>query len=209
MSDPNYVVITAANSQSTNTAGLFASMGDFAKECVENGAMRVTYGSVMSGRHPNALLFIQFFEDLSGFEKVMQAIPYSKPYQSIISDHSTTPFVRNVLRNVNIPFEPTLSPMPNFLVLTRARRQTLSEGEVVDLMNDTTSVFKENGAQTLRFGQTITGNDIGTYMLGVTYPSMSSIENTYTALGSNANFAKLSAGIDIDMRSITKIAGIV
>jgi hypothetical protein len=46
-------------------------------------------------------------------------------------------------------------------------------------------------------------------MLGVTYPSMSSIENTYTALGSNANFAKLSAGIDIDMRSITKIAGIV
>jgi hypothetical protein len=99
--------------------------------------------------------------------------------------------------------------MPNYLVLTRARRQTLSEGEVVDLMNDTTSVFKENGAQTLRFGQTITGNDIGTYMLGVTYPSMSSIENTYTALGSNANFAKLSAGIDIDMRSITKIAGIV
>ena len=128
MSDPNYVVITAANSQSTNKAGLFASMGDFAKECVENGAMRVTYGSVISGRHPNALLFIQFFEDLSGFEKVMQAIPSSKPYQSIISDHSTTPFVRNVLRNVNIPFEPTLSPMPNYLVLTRARRQTLSEG---------------------------------------------------------------------------------
>ena len=87
--------------------------------------------------------------------------------------------------------------------------KTLSESEVVDLMNDTTSVFQENGAQTLRFGQTITGNDIGTYMLGVTYPSMSSIENTYTALGSNANFAKLSAGIDIDMRSITKIAGIV
>ena len=100
-----------------------------------NGAMRVTYGSVVSGRHPNALLFIQFFEDLSGFEKVMQAIPSSKPYQSIISDHSTTPFVRNVLRNVSIPFEPTLSPMPNYLVLTRARRQTLSEGEVVDLLH--------------------------------------------------------------------------
>jgi len=39
--------------------------------------------------------------------------------------------------------------------------------------------------------------------------SMAAIEATYTELATNQAFAKLSAGIDVDMRSIVKIAGIL
>jgi hypothetical protein len=85
----------------------------------------------------------------------------------------------------------------------------LNEAELINLLSSTTSTFKDHGAQTLRFGHTVTGNDIGTYLLGVTYPSMAAIEATYTELATNQAFAKLSAGIDVDMRSIVRIAGIL
>ena len=84
MSEPNFIVITGATSDTKDRAGLMDAMGDFAQECKDNGAMRITYGSVLSGKHPNALIFIQFFESLGGFENVMKAIPNSKPYGSMI-----------------------------------------------------------------------------------------------------------------------------
>ena len=46
-------------------------------------------------------------------------------------------------------------------------------------------------------------------MLGVTYPDMSSIERAYDGLGTNPAFVQLMNGLDVDMRSITKIAGIL
>jgi hypothetical protein len=49
----------------------------------------------------------------------------------------------------------------------------------------------------------------GTYLLWVTYPSTTAIEATYTELATNQASAKLSAGIDVDMRSIVRIAGIL
>ena len=63
-------------------------------------------------------------------------------------------------------------------------------------------VFAANGAQPLRFGQVITGNDVGQHLLGVSYQSMSAIEQTYDAQGQDSNFQHLSAGIDVGMRSV-------
>ena len=40
-------------------------------------------------------------------------------------------------------------------------------------------------------------------------PSMAAIEATYTELATNQAFTKLSAGIDVDMRSIVRIARIL
>ena len=80
---------------------------------------------------------------------------------------------------------------------------------MLDLLNTTAPVFKSSGAQTMRMGQTLTGSDLGTYMLGVTYPDMSAIERTYDALANSAEYGQLMNGLEIDMRSITKIAGIL
>ena len=85
----------------------------------------------------------------------------------------------------------------------------MDEATMLDLMNRSASVFKSSGAQTMRLGQTLTGSDLGTYMLGVTYPDMSAIEKTYDALAKNPEFQQLINGLEIDMRSITKISGIV
>ena len=209
MSTPNFIAITAANCPAVGRQGAIEEMAHFAKECRENGAVRVTYGSVISGRHPGALVFVQFFDDLTGFEGVMNMIPKSSAYSRMINNYAVAPFSRNLFRGKPIEFEPKLEPMPKYLMLTRARRGVLDEADMLGLLNKTAPVFKASGAQTMRMGQVLTGSDLGTYMLGVTYPDMSAIEKTYDALSNNTDYGNLISGVEVDMRSITKIAGIL
>lgn len=209
MSIPKFIAITAASCPNISRQGAIEEMAHFAQECRENGAVRVTYGSVISGRHPGALVFVQFFDDLTGFEGVMNMIPKSSAYSRMINNHAVAPFSRNLFRGKPIEFEPKLEPMPKYLMLTRARLGALGEADMLGLLNKTASVFKASGAQTMRMGQVLTGSDLGTYMLGVTYPDMSAIERTYDALAGNTDYAQLISGVDVDMRSITKIAGIL
>lgn len=209
MSNPNFIAITAATCPSTSKSVALEDMAQFAEDCRQNGAARITFGSVISGRYPGALIFVQFFDELSGFEEVMNMIPQSSAYSRLINQHSVAPFARNVFQGKPIDFDPTLEPAPQYLMMTRAKRQSLDEASMLGLINKTTPVFKSSGAQTMRMGQTLTGSDLGTYMLGVTYPDMSAIERTYNALATNSEFQQLSNGVEIDMRSITKIAGIL
>ena len=74
-------------------------------------------------------------------------------------------------------------------------------------MQDCTGVFAQNGAQTFRFGQILTGDNPGQYLLGITYPSMDAIQNAYDALPSNPAVQKVYSAIDVNMRSIIQIHG--
>jgi hypothetical protein len=209
MATQKFIAITAATCPAETRTAALADMENFAQSCRDNGATRVTYGTVMSGRHPGALIFTQFFENLEGFETVMDTIPSSAPYGRLLNTHGLKPFTRNIFRVKAIPFEPKIDPRPNYLMLTRARRKSLEEADFLELLAQTAPTFKKAGAQTMRMGHTFTGSDLGTYMLGVTYPDMASIEATYDALANDPAYAKISAGVEIDMRSITKIAGIL
>ena len=92
-----------------------------------------------------------------------------------------------------------------YLVFTRARPVTLTVQEMTEKVAASTAVFAANGAQTLRFGQIITGNEIGQQLLGVSYQSMSDIEATYDALAQATNFQQLTAGVDVNMRSVIQL----
>ena len=67
MSDPKYVVITAANCVAANRSAALDNMGGFAQD-LHNGTdvMAIRYGIVQSGLNPGALVFVQMYESLSG-----------------------------------------------------------------------------------------------------------------------------------------------
>jgi hypothetical protein len=209
MSTNKFFTITAATCPAENRSAALVDLGLFAQVCRENGAERVTYGSVISGLNPGALIFVQMFDGLDGFEAVMDMIPTSAAYSRAMNIHGVAPFVRNVFCEKDIPFEPKIDPRPNYLMMTRAHRKTLEETEFLSLLAQTAPSFKAAGAQTMRIGHTITGSDIGTYMLGVTYPNMAAIEATYDALANDTAYAKIVSGVEIDMRSIIKISGML
>ena len=205
MSDPKYVVITAANCAAVNRAGALDNMGGFAQELHDGtDVLAIRYGVVLSGLNPGALVFVQVYESLSGLEQAMEVISRSAAYASLLNDQNVQPYERNIAKIAPVPFDNASALPAKYLVFTRAKATKFTGQEMIEKVAASAPVFAANGAQTLRFGQVVTGN-VGQHLLGVSYQFMSAIEQTYDALGQDSNFQHLSAGIDVSMRSVIQL----
>ena len=201
----NFVTVTAANCQAENRSAALEQMARVAEDAKSAGASRITYGATLSGLNPGALVFIQFFDSLSGFQNVMGAFANSSAYAGILN-LGVEVYLRNIAKLSDVAYTPILDPRPNYLVMTKGKSAT-SNSELTSLMQDCTGVFAENGAQTFRFGQILTGDNPGQYLLGITYPSMEAIQKAYDALPSNPAVQRVYSAIDVNMRSIIQIHG--
>ena len=201
----NFVTVTAANCPAENRSAALEQMARVAKDAKSAGASRVTYGATLSGLNPGALVFIQFFDSLSGFENVMGAFANSSAYAGILN-LGVKVYLRNIAKLSDVAYTPKLDPRPNYLVMTKGKSST-ANAELTAMMQDCTGVFAQSGAQTFRFGQILTGDNPGQYLLGITYPSMDAIQNAYDALPSNPAVQKVYSAIDVNMRSIIQIHG--
>ena len=118
-------------------------------------------------------------------------------------------YIQNIIQLKNVPHTPRLDPIPNYLIFSKGKNDSLSEAEVFDLLGQSAATFVASGTDTMEFGRLITRFEVGKYLLSVTYPSMGDIENIFTALSSNATFNQLSSGISINMRSSMRLRGMV
>ena len=73
------------------------------------------------------------------------------------------------------------------------------------MMAQAAPLFEENGAQTFRFAQLMTGSNAGDFLLGVGYPSMAEIEATYDAIGSSLIASSIYEALDVNVRTIIKV----
>ena len=208
MSDPKYVVITAGNCSAANRAAALKNMNDFSKD-LHNGTdvLATRHGVTLSGLNPGALVFIQMYHSLAGLESAMDVISTSSAYASLINDQKVQPYVRNIAKVADVPFDNAAAVDVKYLVFTRAERLSLSVQEMTEKIVATAPIFAANGAQSLRFGQLMTGESIGQHLLGVSYKSIVAIEKTYDALAQDDNFRQMSTEIDINMRSIIQLYG--
>lgn len=204
-----YVALTAASCPATNRQDALETMNGFAHDCRKHGAGRVLFGTVVTGRYPGHLIFIQFFEGLETFQSVVEMTPSNENYGKMIGEQGINIVVRNIMQIKDIPFDPISEPQPEYLALTFAHLKNLDEPTFLQHMGDSAPIFKANGAQTLRMARILSGDPVGAYVLGVSYPNMAAIEKTYDDLAGHPPFQVLSQGIDVEMRSITKIAGVL
>lgn len=203
----NFVAVTAANCPMENRSAALEQITSVAQEAKAAGASRISYGVTLSGLNPGALVFIQFFESLSGFESVMGAFASSSSYAKVL-DLGVQVYLRNIAKLSDVAYTPKLDPRPNYLVMTKGT-SSVANAEMTSMMQETTSVFADSGAQTFRFGQILTGDNPGQYLLGITYPSMAAIQNAYDALPAHKAVQKVYGAIDVNMRSIIQIHGMV
>ena len=113
-------------------------------------------------------------------------------------------YLRNIATALPTKFENS-SEYPKYIVITRAEAAMSNKDKFLNCINDTASCFKDNGALTLRFGNLLTGSNVGNFLLGVGYPSMESIENTYDKLLAHSSYKELMAFAKVNMRNIIKI----
>ena len=202
MSDPNYFVITVAKCDPTYLPTAMEQVGSVINDLKSKaGALVVRAGVIATGEQTGSLALFQAYEGMDGFEKALDVYAASSDYAAMIGSGKVSVVMRNILKMHSVPFNHNNSEAPKYIVLTRAAAPQSS----IDTVAQLAPIFADNGALTLRFGTLVTGNNAGNRLLGVTYPSMDAIENTYDTLRDDANYQAALADFNINLRAIVRV----
>ena len=205
MSNTNYVIMTVASVDFSYRETMAKLMSSYSKDLIAKaGAKGTRFGSIGTGEHAGSLLFVQFYDDLNGYQKGLEMQGNSSQFKEIMSSGKANIYLRNIATSLQTKFEQS-TEQPKYIVMTRAEASMSDKEKFLDCINDTSSCFKDNGALTLRFGNLLTGSNVGNYLLGVGYPSMEAIEKTYDDLSVNSSYKKLMTFAKVNMRNIIKI----
>ena len=205
MSNTNYVIMTVSSVDFSYRETMAKLMSSYSKDLIAKaGAKGTRFGSIGTGEHAGSLLFVQFYDDLNGYQKGLEMQGNSSQFKEVMSSGKANIYLRNIATSLQTKFEQS-TEQPKYIVMTRAEASMSDKEKFLDCINDTSSCFKDNGALTLRFGNLLTGSNVGNYLLGVGYPSMEAIEKTYDELSVNSSYKKLMTFAKVNMRNIIKI----
>jgi hypothetical protein len=205
MSNTNYVIMTVASVDFSYRETMTKLMSSYSKDLIAKaGAKGTRFGSIGTGEHAGSLLFVQFYDDLNGYQKGLEMQGNSSQFKEIMSSGKANIYLRNIATSLQTKFEQS-SEHPKYIVITRAEAAMSDKDKFLNCINNTASCFKDNGALTLRFGNLLTGSNVGNYLLGVGYPSMEAIEKTYDELMVNSSYKELMTFAKVNMRNIIKI----
>ena len=205
MSDTNYVILTVASVDFSYRETMTKLMSEHSKDLIANaGAKGTRFGSIGTGEHAGSLIFIQFYDDLNGYQKAIDFQSTSPIFKEIMNSGKANIYLRNIATSLPTKFENS-TEHPKYIVITRAKAAMSDKDKFLNCINDTASCFKENGAITLRFGNLLTGSNVGNYLLGVGYSSMDAIEKTYDELLTHSSYKELMTFAKVNMRNIIKI----
>ncbi len=180
MSKSSYVVLTVASVDFSYRQTMTKLMSSYSKDLIANaGAKGTRFGSIATGEHAGSLIFIQFYDNLDGYQKALEVQSNSNDFKEIMNSGKANIYLRNIATALPTKFENS-SEHPKYIVLTRAEAAMSDKDKFLNCINDTASCFKDNGALTLRFGNLLTGSNVGNFLLGVGYPSMEAIEKLLT-----------------------------
>ena len=205
MSNTNYIILTVASVDFSYRETMVKLMSSYSKDLIENaGAKGTRFGSIGTGEHAGSLIFIQFYDDLNGYQKALDIQSKSNDFKEIMNSGKANIYLRNISTSLPTKFENS-SENPKYIVITRAESAMSNKDKFLNCINDTSSCFKDNGALTLRFGNLLTGSNVGNFLLGVGYPSMEAIEKTYDKLLAHRSYKELMSFAKVNMRNIIKI----
>ena len=174
MGNINYFVLTVADCEASYRNTMVGHVKMLAQELLDDaGAVRVRVGVIGTGDNPGAVLLVQAYETIDGFEKAMDVYAKSAAYADFVASGKVQIRLRNLVKTHPVP--------------------------LLDNMAKLAKVFEDAGACTLAYGTIITGSNAGNRLLGITYPSMSAIEAAYDMLGSDADYQALLEDVDINM----------
>lgn len=203
----NFYVNTVGAVSSTRLSEAIDLGKVLAEESKAAGSVRASIGTIMTGNNAGSVVFQQFFNSLNDFANVMDAFAVSNTYGEIIQTGLKVT-MRNVAKFCDVPFNAPENPTRKYVVLTRGTSH-VSQSELIDLIAEAAPMFADSGAQTFRLAQIMTGNNVGEFLLGVTYPSMAQIEVTYDTIGTSPVASKIYAALDVNLRTIIKIQAAV
>jgi len=200
-----YVIVTMASIAQENRTEIMKNLPALVDVSRAAGSSRAGMGIMLTGSMPGAALMFQMVNELNKMENIYSAFSSSETYKSLLAAG-----VSVAKRNIaSIQLSHTFSDQPDlkYTVMTRGSSSANPE-KVMSLVDEAGELFKENGAQTMRFGRIMTGDNAGEYLLGISYESLSQVEATYDAIAKSPLAAKIYDVLDVNARSVTQLLAV-
>ena len=120
MSNTNYVIMTVASVDFSYRETMAKLMSSYSKDLIAKaGAKGTRFGSIGTGEHAGSLLFIQFYDDLNGYQKGLEMQGNSSQFKEIMSSGKANIYLRNIATSLQTKFEQS-AEHPKYIVMTRA-----------------------------------------------------------------------------------------
>lgn len=204
MSSHGYTMVTVARCDAGYLSQALKHLSVLAEELKgQASAAAVRFGVISTGEHAGSLILFQVYEELNGVDRAFDVYASSDTYKALTGSGKMDVTLRNIAKMEGLGLQNPSSDLPAYGVLTK----WASADPMTDRMAPLVHLFEDNGAMILRYGTLVTGNSAGSRLLGVGYPSMDAIEQTYEALRASKGYTDMLADMDLEFRNIFRYAG--
>jgi hypothetical protein len=204
----NHMTITKVPCNSDRIYDAADLLTHFASDLEENSnAIFTAFGKVISGQDSGDLLALSMFQSMDdvekSFERMDESDHFAKLQQIQKSDKSTT----DIYSFLEINFVELALKQPFYITIISGYLEGITEAEFVDSVNNVTSAFSDSGAITMRLAKCLIGARPDTYLFGVTFNSLSSLNENASALAQNSKYQELSRHFVNQNKTLLKFLG--
>ena len=204
----NHMTITKVPCNSDRIYDAADLLTHFASDLEENSnAIFTAFGKVISGQDSGDLLALSMFQSMDdvekSFERMDESDHFAKLQQIQKSDKSTT----DIYSFLEINFVELALKQPFYIALSSGYLEGITEAEFVESVNNVTSAFSNSGALTMRLAKCLIGARPDTYLFGITFNSLSCLNENASALAQNSKYQELSRHFIGQNKTLLKFLG--
>jgi hypothetical protein len=204
----NHMTITKVPCNSDRIYDAADLLTHFASDLEENSnAIFTAFGKVISGQDSGDLLALSMFQSMDdvekSFERMDESDHFAKLQQIQKSDKPTT----DIYSFLEINFVELALKQPFYITIISGYLEGITEAEFVESVNNVTSAFSDSGAITMRLAKCLIGARPDTYLFGVTFNSLSSLNENASALAQNSKYQELSRHFVNQNKTLLKFLG--
>ena len=189
----NHMTITKVPCSSDRIYDAADLLNHFASDLEKNtNAIFTTFGKVISGQDSGDLLFLSMFKSMDDVEKSFERMDDSDHFAKIQKIQDSDRVVTDIYSFLEINFVELALKQPFYISLSSGYLEGLTEAEFVDSVNNVSSAFSDSGALTMRLAKCLIGARPDTYLFGVTFNSLSCLNENASALAQNSEYQELS-----------------
>ena len=204
----NHMTITKVPCSSDRIYDAADLLNHFASDLEKNtNAIFTTFGKVISGHDSGDLLFLSMFQSMDDVEKSFQRMDESDHFAKIQKLQDSDRTITDIYSFLEINFVELALKQPFYISLSSGYLEGLTEAEFVDSVNNVTSAFSDTGALTMRLAKCLIGARPDTYLFGVTFNSLSCLNENASALAQNSEYQELSRHFKGQNKTLLKFLG--
>ena len=204
----NHMTITKVPCSSDRIYDAADLLNHFASDLEKNtNAIFTTFGKVISGQDSGDLLFLSMFKSMDDVEKSFQRMDESDHFAKIQKLQDSDRAITDIYSFLEINFVELALKQPFYIALSSGYLEGITEAEFVDSVNNVTSAFSDSGAITMRLAKCLIGARPDTYLFGVTFNSLSCLNENASALAQNSKYQELSRHFIGQNKTLLKFLG--